>query len=338
MDLPRVDLHLTGDLVPIDDMVKYAVAAEDAGFGAVWVAEAFRDAFVPLAAISCATSSIQVGSNVVQWTRSLPNIELAAGDLDELCGGRFVLGIGSTTKQWNEDWHGISYDRPLQRMREYVEGIRALWTAGPQEPVTFEGEMFSVKSYLRFNGPHSRSIPIALGASRSGMAGLAGAIADNVHFNACFSPSFIAAELLPHVDKGRKDAGRASRPKVGSLTITAVDDDEATAHRWAQHQLAFYAGVADYFAELWDHHGLADEHQKVQNLFRSGDIPGAIDTVSGDAVSAMTLAGTPADVRRELHRYSDVVDHVMLYAPTFLLLPEEIAANHRAIINTFAAA
>jgi alkanesulfonate monooxygenase SsuD/methylene tetrahydromethanopterin reductase-like flavin-dependent oxidoreductase (luciferase family) len=336
MTAPRVDLHLTGDQVSVAEMIGYAQQAEQGGFGGVWMAEAFRDALVPLAAITCATSRVVVGSNVAQWTRSLPNMELSAADLDELSQGRFVLGLGSTTKEWNEKWHGVAYERPLQRMREYVEALRLLWTAGPQQPVTYDGECFTVDDYLRFNGPLERPVPIALGASRTGMARLAGEIADAVHFNACFSAAFIRDGLMPAVHDGAARAGRAQPPAVGSLTITAVDADAATARRWAAHQLAFYAGVADYFADLWRYHGLAEAHATVQERFRTGDVFGAVDAVPDEAVAAMTLAGTPDDVRRDLERYGDVVDYAIAYSPTFLLPPDVIKANHEAIIAALA--
>ncbi|HET6154135.1 MAG TPA: LLM class flavin-dependent oxidoreductase [Marmoricola sp.] len=334
--LPRIDLHLTGEQMDVHTMVDLAVHAEATGFGGLWVAEAFRDSFVPLAAIAERTSSIEIGNNVAQWTRSVPNMELAAGDLAELSGGRFVLGVGSTTRAWNEDWHGITYDRPLARMREYVAAIRALWRADAITPVDVDGEVFRIRNYLRFNGPLQYDVPIAFGVSRKAMARLTGEIADRAHFNACLSPSYVTHTLLPELAAGREAAGRpADAVRVGMLTITAVAEDEREAVRLARHQLGFYVGVADYFAGLWAHHGLSAEHDRVQELFRSGDVDGAIAAVPDEAVAAMTIAGDPDSVRARFADYAGTADYVMLYSPSFRLRKDEIERNYHAIVEAF---
>ena len=144
----RVDLHMTGDQVSIADMVRFGRLAEDAGLGGVWTAEAWRDSLVPLAGVAAATSRIPLGTDVCQWTRTPVTMELAAADLDELSGGRFTLGLGTGPAEWNENWHGIPYERPLVRMREYVEAIRLLSQAHLGAPVTFEGEFFPASAVL----------------------------------------------------------------------------------------------------------------------------------------------------------------------------------------------
>ena len=116
------------------ELLQLVVAAEGAGFGGPWMAEAYRSSTVSLAAIAERTTRPRIGSNVTQWTRGLPTLELECGDLAELSQGRFRLGLGTSTKDWNEAWFGIPYERPLVRMREYVEALRLLWTAGPDGP------------------------------------------------------------------------------------------------------------------------------------------------------------------------------------------------------------
>jgi alkanesulfonate monooxygenase SsuD/methylene tetrahydromethanopterin reductase-like flavin-dependent oxidoreductase (luciferase family) len=334
---PRIDLHLTGEQQDLKSMIGLARRAEESGFGAVWVAEAFRDSFVPLAAIATQTERIEIGNNIAQWTRSVPNIELAAGDMAELSEGRFVLGVGSTTKAWNENWHGITYDKPLARMREYVRAIRTLWAADGNGGVDFDGEFFPIRDYVRFNGPLEIPVPIAFGVSRPGMARLTGELGDRAHFNACLSPSFINAALVPELAAAREKAGRPEDAvKIGMLTITAVNDDPAEASRLARHQLTFYAGVTDYMRDLWTHHDLTAEHDRVQGLFRGGDVQAAIDAVPEEAVAAMCIAGDPDSVKERLKAYAGTADYVMLYSPSFHLTPEDTARNYDAIISAFA--
>ncbi|MCY4086219.1 MAG: LLM class flavin-dependent oxidoreductase [Actinomycetia bacterium] len=334
----QVDLHLTGDQVAIADMLEFGRLAEDAGLGGVWTAEAWRDSLVPLAGIATATTRIRVGTDVSQWTRTLPNMELAAADLSELSGGRFVLGLGTAPREWNEAWHGISYERPVQRMREYVTALRLMWDASLDNPVSFDGQVFEITDYVRLRGPNAEPVPIHIGATLSGMAELAGELANGVNFNVVLSSPYIRDVMLPSVARGAERSGRSLADlEIGVLVSTAVSDDRAEAFRWAKHQIAFYSGVATYFEPVMRRHGFANDYSRVREAFLAGDPFGAIELVTDEMVEALALAGTPEEVRRRLDRYQGVVDFVMIYAPTFLLGPDVVRAEHEAMIDAFAA-
>lgn len=333
----RVDIHFTGDQLSIADVVRLGQRAEAIGLGGVWHAEAFRDSLIPLAAVAGATSRIRLGTDVTQWTRTLPNMELAAADLQELSGGRFTLGLGTSARDWNEKWHGISYERPLRRMREYVTGLRLLWTASIENPVSFEGEVFQVRDYMRFNGPLADPPDIHLGASLTGMARLAGEIADGVNFNAVASALYLSEVMVPAVAEGAASAGRALDDVArGALVITAVSEDRGHAYRLARHQIAFYSAVATYFEPVMEMHGFRSRYEDIRSMFFAGDVPGAIAAVTDEMVETIALAGTPNEVRDGVRRYDGVVDFVMIYSPSFLLSRTEVAANHEAMLEAFA--
>jgi len=335
----RVDLHLTGDQISVNDMIQFGTMAEQADLGGVWTAEAWRDSLVTLAPIAAATSKIRVGTDVSQWTRTPPSLELAAADLDDVSDGRFTLGLGTAPKEWNEGWHGISYEKPVRRMREYVEALRLLWQASPMNPVSFNGEVFSISNYIRLRGSLERPVPIHLGATLPGMAALAGEIAEGVHFNVVLSAPHIRDVMLPAVEVGARRAGRSlSDVEKGVLVSTAVSDDRAEAVQWAKHQIAFYAGVASYFEPVMERHGFSEEYVRARDAFQSGDPVAAIDAITDEMVDQLALAGTPDDVRRKVSRFDGVVDFVMLYAPTFLLESDVVQAEHEAMIAAFAAA
>jgi Luciferase-like monooxygenase len=81
-----------------------------------------------------------------EFTRQrIQDSELSAMALAEYTGGRFVLGLGTAPKEWNEKWHGLDYGNPVKRMREYVECIRAMWSARPDHPVDFSGQFYKVR-------------------------------------------------------------------------------------------------------------------------------------------------------------------------------------------------
>lgn len=347
----RADIHLVGDGLTLDEVAGYARGAEEAGLGAVWVAEGFYDSLVLATLAASATSRIPVGTNVTQWVRPPGVLELAASDVDDLSGGRFILGLGTASRAWNEDWHGIAWERPVRRMREYVEALRVLWEAAPTAPVSYRGDLFHIEHYVRLRGPAARRVPIHLGTMRPQMTRLAGEIAEGVNFNIGLSGPFVEARLLPELARG---AARAGRPVTevarGMLVIAAVDDDERAALRRAKHQIAYYAGVTSYCDDTFAFHGAERELAAVKEAFAratpdDGDIRAAFDPVTfpADALvpdelaRTIAIAGTPATVRGQLDRYEGVLDFATLTTPTFLLTPAEIRANHDAILVAFAA-
>ncbi|MDH3458254.1 MAG: LLM class flavin-dependent oxidoreductase, partial [Gemmatimonadota bacterium] len=327
---------LKGDGISVRDEMELARAAEAAGFGTIWHAEAYREAMVPLAAIATVTDRVGLGTSVLQWTRSLPNMELAAANLHELSGGRFILGLGSMPREWNEQWHGIAYERPLQRMREYVEALRVLWTASIEEPVDYAGEVFQIQHYFRFNGPLEGTIPIYLGVTRARMAQLAGEIAEGAIFNSQLSPVYIREVMLDEVDRGRRRAGRADKVVTATSVPTGVSADRKQAYRWVKQDIAMHVGVTSYLGTVMAFHGFEPLHDEIQAEWRAGNRTVAVDLVTDDMVDAFGLAGTPGEVMSKISDYEGAVDRVVLAPPGYTEQGDEVLANYQAIIEMVA--
>src|SRR5690349_6823626 len=124
-------------------MVDYVVGAEQLGATSVWVPEFWaHDALTPLGALAHATSTIRLGTAIVQLgSRTPAMLAMSAMSLQELSGGRFVLGIGTSGPQVMEGWHGVRFDRPIQRTRETIEIIRQV-SAG--ERLRHDGEVYQL--------------------------------------------------------------------------------------------------------------------------------------------------------------------------------------------------
>src|SRR5947199_7059809 len=147
--------------------------ADRLGFHSVWTAEAYgSDAVSPLAWIAAQTSRIHVGSGIMQMpARSPAMTAMTATTLDQLSGGRMLLGLGVSGPQVVEGWHGVGYGNPLRRTREYVEIVRAIWArekplehTGPHYQIPYRGPGATglgkpLKSIL-----HGRQIPIYIAA------------------------------------------------------------------------------------------------------------------------------------------------------------------------------
>src|ERR687897_1931562 len=187
----RVALYLQ-DKHPIRDGIRYVRRAEELGFEAVWQAESrlVREATVPMAAFAATTSTIRVGSGVVNcWTRNVGLMASTFITLDDLAPGRIILGIGA----WWDPLAakvGVARTKPLTVMREIVTTVRALLA---NETVTYDGE------YVHLDGVEldyvhqerrAKQVPLYIGATGMQMMALAGEIADGAVLNYLVSPAY----------------------------------------------------------------------------------------------------------------------------------------------------
>jgi 5,10-methylenetetrahydromethanopterin reductase len=227
----RVALYLQ-DAHPIRDGMRFAQAAEAAGFEAVWQAESrlVREATIPLAAFGAATERIKLGSGVVSmWVRNPAFLAATFSTLDDLAPGRVILGIGA----W---WD------PLAAMREIVTAVRAL-LAG--ETVTFDGEFVHLDG-VELDYVHQerrpKDVPIVIGATGMQMMRLAGEIADGALLNYLVSPAYnttAVAALAEGAGKAGRHVDDIDRPQ---LIVCSMDDDRAAALDAARLLVTQYLG------------------------------------------------------------------------------------------------
>src|SRR5712691_8278360 len=221
----------SGDGMSLADVIELGVSAEDAGLDSVWHVEIQREPIVPLAAIAARTKRIRLGTGVVIWARSPVLASLVAANLDELSGGRFLYGLGTGPPEWNRRFHGMSYERPVRRIREYVEVMRGAWKAAYDgSTFDFEGELYRVEGYERSLRQERERVPIFLAALQGRMCELAGEVADGVLFNVLSTPRYVREYALPHMERGAARVGRrVEEVERASAIAAAVDPDGARA-------------------------------------------------------------------------------------------------------------
>lgn len=327
----------SGDGMSLDDVVELGVSAEDAGLDSVWHVEINREPFVPLTAIAARTKRIRLGTGVAIWARSPILASLVAANLDELSGGRFLYGLGTGPPDWNRRFHGMSYERPARRIREYVDVMRGAWQAAHDgSAFDYEGELYRIEDYRRPIRPEREQIPIFLATVQAGMCELVGEIADGVLFNVLSTPRYVREFAMPHLERGAARSGRDIATLEQAAAITAaVDADASAARRWARHHIAFYS-VIPYFDVMFELHRFQREAAAIREAAARGDPDGMIDAVSEEMIDTFAIAGTPDQCRRQLEAWG-ALDLAVLFPPTFQLEPDEILANHRALIETFVA-
>jgi F420-dependent oxidoreductase-like protein len=298
-----------------EDQLAIVTEAERLGYDSVWAAEAYgSDAATILAWIAGQTSRIRIGSAIFQMpARSAAMTAMTAATLDQLSGGRMILGIGSSGPQVAEGWHGQRFARQIQRTREYVAVVRM---ALARERVEFHGETLELplpdgpgRALKLTIAPVQDRIPIYLAAIGPNNTRLAGEIADG-WIPTLFSPEHVA-EFRPLLEQG---AARADRELDGfdiAPTVNVyVTDDLAGARDAMRPFLALYVGgmgsrERNFYNQLVQRYGFEDEARAVQDLYLDGKRHEAAAALPDELIDLVSLCGPADRVRDRLALYRE---------------------------------
>lgn len=334
-DRPRITTMPWGETMA--ELADAARAADDAGVTGLWTAELHRTATVPAAVLAQSSTTATVGTGIAwAFCRSPMMTALTALDLDELSGGRFVLGLGSGVRRLVEDWHGMPFDRPVQRLAQTVDVIRAV-VAGAEDgvPIQAGGDLAAIRlrGWERPFPTARRRIPIYLAAVGPKMCQLAGRTADGWLGHELGSPRYLREVILPEIDAGLRAAGRDRRDiDVVASACCVIHPDGREARRRAAGLVAFYASVKTY-ADFFDFHGFGAEAAAVRAAFREGDVHAMRDAVPDEMVAALTLAGTAEEVQAGLAAYAGLADAIKLSPPTHHVEPTVTREAQTGIID-----
>ena len=318
--------------------VELAARAEAAGFESVWAPEFHNHSgALTLAAAALRTQSTALGT-AIAWAfgRSPLLTAVTALDLDEMSGGRHILGLGTGTRRMRTDWLGAPAERPARRLRETVEAIRAVWGASDTGAVEYEGELvrLAVRPYGRA-GQVRPLIPIFLAAVNEGMARTAGAVADGVIAHPMATPRYIEEVMRPAIAEGAGQEGRdPARVEVADWLIVAVSDEPDQAREDAKRQIAFHATVRTYDGIL-ALHGFTEVAEQIRTLWRSFDLAGMTRLVTEEMLQQMAVAGTPAECRDMVAARAQSADRLLLGAPVVATDSDRMREYHDAIVETF---
>jgi alkanesulfonate monooxygenase SsuD/methylene tetrahydromethanopterin reductase-like flavin-dependent oxidoreductase (luciferase family) len=242
----------------------------------------------------------------------------AAADLDELTGGRAIIGLATGGAGWTDVYNGADVAHPLPRMREYVELLRAHWKhLGDGEPFAYEGRFYRAASPA-FNPWGVRQmvrpqIPVYLSVVRPRMLQLAGEIGDGV-LGYLQTPRYVEEVVLPNLAIGAEKAGRdVDEIDVTALLLCSVSEDREEAMRRARINVGNY--ICFPGAEpMVQFNGIADERDAiVQRLMTEG--PAAFDAIPEEIVRLFAICGTPEEGRDQLAEYAGLLTHTVLHTP-----------------------
>ena len=325
----------------LGELCDAARRAEAAGAEIVWCPELHRSATVTAAAMAQSTVRAGVGTAItLAFTRSPMTLALEALDVDEIAGGRFILGIGTGVRALNERWHNAAFGRPAQHLRETVRNIREFWDkAGAGQPIDLDGEYepIHLRGYRRPFPQVRTSIPVYLAAMGPVLTRLAGEVGDGWISHELCSPAYLKQHSERWLAAGLDASGRTRDSfDVVVSALCAVDESVSQARRWSAGTVGFYASVATY-REFFAFHGFGPEQERVMQTFRAGATADDLGpAVSAAMVDALTLSGTAEDVRARLAAYEGLADTIKLTPPTHGVSPAESRSCQDQIIGMIA--
>jgi F420-dependent oxidoreductase-like protein len=322
----------------------FIVEAEKIGLDICWVAEAWgSDAPSALGYYAACTDRMLLGSGVIQvGTRTPVAVAQAAMTLSNLSGGRFLLGLGASGSQVIEGLHGVSFQRPLARVRETVEIVRRVFDG---DKISYAGAEFHIPRPggdavpMRLSMRAEYQIPIYLATLSPAMLRLTGEVADG-WLGTSFVPEGAGQAYFSHLDEGLARSGRTRADlDVCQGAEVAFAPDEESLHAMVgsrKKELAFSLGgmgsaSTNYYNAAYSRQGWADIAREVRERWQAGDRDGAASLVTDDMVLATTLIGTESMVRERLCVWRDAgVNTVRLY-PAGDTLDARLSTLARAI-------
>ena len=318
----------------------YVVEAERLGVDAVWSAESWNhDAVTPLAYLAAKTERIRLGSGILQvGTRTPALVAMTALALDSMSGGRYVLGFGTSGPQVMEGWHGVPFERPLQRTRELIEIVRM---AVRGQTVSYEGECYTLPlptaegKALRSQAPTDHDIPVYIAALGPKNLELTGELADG-----WLGTSFIPEHAAVFFDRIRAGAERAGR-SLADLDLQAgggvrFTDDVEGAVAAQKRGLAFSMGAMgsrehNFYKAAYQRQGYAEVADEIQALWLDGRRDEARELVPDEMVRLTSMVGSEELVRDRIRAYRDAGVTTLRVDPHGATLDERLATLGRAL-------
>lgn len=314
---PVPSLVVTRTTLP--DLAEAARIAEAAGMPSVWATEFYDHSGVVGAAVMAqATTTIGLGTAIAYGLGRTPLVLAAeATDLDELSGGRFVLGLGTGTQTMQRDWHGLDGEHAASKVEELVPLLRRLWRLD-EGPIEHEGRFYrlSLKPTAPPRTPDAGTIPVFLAGVNPRMIEAAGAVGDGLVGHPLFTRRYVEEVVRPALDKGAARTGR-DRPPIAGYINCCIDPDRAAARGQAAALIAFNATVSAYQGIL-ALHGFDAQAAAIRGAWERRDFAAMVGAVSDEMIDTIALAGTADEVVAQYReRWDGLYETPLLWAPPF---------------------
>jgi len=282
-----------GSLLSIEEVLECSQKLNDVKPEIMWIPETWgMENFSMLGAASMQNKFSKIGSSIINiYSRSPSLIAMGAATVDKISKGRLILGLGTSSVPIIEDFHGQSFESPIQRMKEYVDIIRLALNG---EKINYSGEIFSLKDFSLLVKPLRNKIPIYLAAINKKMVELTWNIADGVIFY--LRPKDEMKKTIPNMQKTRKI-------DTSLQIITCVDHDYEKAINRAKKTLSFYIAVGTVYREFLHSNGYSEETQTIYNEYTKNGLENLETLVPDKMLDDLCIAGTPDIAIKKLNGF-----------------------------------
>jgi 5,10-methylenetetrahydromethanopterin reductase len=297
MNLERIGFSF-GPLLSLNEVIACAkIADQHRIVDSIWVPESWgRESFATLGALSQVTKRVRLGTSIVSiYARTPATVAMACSTLDILSNNRTIIGLGASTPNIVENWHGILYDNPVGRMREYVDCFKMTYSG---DMVKYDGRYFRLKNFKLLHQAPRKNIPIFMAAINKKMLSLASEISDGVIL---YLRPF---EELKRTSAELKLASKAKPFEIASSFICAVSNGEPDrAYARAARTLAFYVAVGKYYSRFLANNGFEREVGQIVRGYSEGGTETAVKFVSNKMLDSLAIYGTSEECRQSLTRF-----------------------------------
>lgn len=287
-----------GPLLSMREILLCAKMADQQEFvDSLWVPESWgRESFATLGAISQVTRKVSLGTSIINiYSRTPAIVAMAATTLDMLSDNRTIIGLGASTAAIVENWHGLKFNRPASRMKEYIECLR-LMTRG--EKVKYNGEFFQINNFKILHQPQRANIPIFMAAVNKKMVSMASKLADGILLY------LRPLEELKRTATELKQATKGKSFEIACSFICAMSNKEPEkARARAATTLAFYIAVGEYYSKFLADNGFKIEVEEITAEYRKAGADNAAKYVSDRMLSSLVICGSSEDCKESLSKF-----------------------------------
>lgn len=297
MSVGRIGYSLGTLMTPEEMLLAGKEANNNYNTHSIWVPESWgRDAFTSLGALTQITDRIKLGTSIVSiFSRSPSTIAMSAATVDMLSNERMLIGLGVSTPVLAENWHGLKFENPIERMREYVECIRLILTG---ELVNYDGNICKIRNFKLAFKPKRRNIPIFLAAVNPKMILLSTAIADGILLY--LRPE---QELRRVVSTIRSEHPRTDF-EIACVFITAVSNKSPEKGRdRAAKTLAFYAAVSHYYNQFLAENGFENEVRNIASEYNTDGLNAASKLVTDKMLNSLAIYGSQEECIKAIKKF-----------------------------------
>ena len=284
-----------GSLLSVNQVLKCSEIISKTNVDTIWIPETWgMENFSMLTAVSNKTTTQKIGSSIINiYSRSPALIAMGAATVDTLSNERLILGLGTSSLPVVETFHGYKFEKPVQRMKEYVEIIRLI-LSGKQ--VNYTGKIFDLKNFTLLLKPKRESIPIYLAAVNQKMVDLTWNIGDGVIFY--LRPLNEMKETITKMQSKKKI-------DVTCQIITSIAEDSDIAINRAKKTLAFYVSVGKIYREFLANNGFKKETSNIFDEFKKSGLKSIYELVSDSMLQSLCIAGNPDECKKQLQNFRE---------------------------------